>query len=249
MLGHVLGGCAVAAAMAATTLHFSSTARAFTFALIWRSAMTKIVDRNLRGRKLALVRAAELRGRVLDVGSGSGTQLAYLCGKAAPEVREIVCVDPNPFFHAALGKSIERATDEAAAQGIDVRISLFPRTLAEYEATVGPAERASFDAITCFLVLCSVPDPDVAIAECLRFLKPGAGKLIYLEHVAAPAGSRWRQVQTLLQPLNDLIGDGCQLCRETVASLDAAGLKRTHHLEFALLGAMPVVCGVCVKPV
>lgn len=208
----------------------------------------------MRERKEALVRRARLEGRVLDVGSGTGTQLKYVCGAAAPRVRELVCVEPNPFFHARLRAAIRVAEDDAARAGVRVSISLFEGTLAQYAAATGGAAAGSFDAITCLLVLCSVPDVDAALSECAALLRPGKGQLLFLEHVAAEPGWR-RAAQSAMQPLWNLCGDGCQLCRDTGAALDRIGERtgrwvRRSSCESARPRAgwariMPMICGVC----
>jgi len=142
-----LVGSACAAGI--VVLRLSPTARAWLFAFIWKHAGTSLADGMMRERKEALVRRARLEGRVLDVGSGTGTQLKYVCGAAAPRVRELVCVEPNPFFHARLRAAIRVAEDDAARAGVRVSISLFEGTLAQYAAATGGAAAGSFDAITC----------------------------------------------------------------------------------------------------
>jgi SAM-dependent methyltransferase len=85
--------------------------------------------------------------RVLDVGCGDG-RLPSLY--AAPEV---VAVDSSPD-----------AVDRAAARGLDAQLA---------DATALPFEDGSFDAVTCSHMLYHVPDPDRALAEFVRVLRPG----------------------------------------------------------------------------
>jgi SAM-dependent methyltransferase len=57
-------------------------------------------------------------------------------------------------------------------------------------------------------VLCSVPDPAAALAEVKRVVAPG-GKLLLIEHVAAPPGRPLVALgQRLLDPLQQLVADG-----------------------------------------
>jgi ubiquinone/menaquinone biosynthesis C-methylase UbiE len=57
----------------------------------------------------------------------------------------------------------------------------------------------SFDAVTCTLGFCTIPDTRAAAAEAFRVLRPG-GQLLMLEHVRSPA-PLVRGVQRLLEPL------------------------------------------------
>ncbi|KAJ6801197.1 methyltransferase-like protein 7A [Iris pallida] len=86
-----------------------------------------------------------------------------------------------------------------------------------YETEVGealPIEDNSVDAVIGTLVLCSVKDVGVALREVRRVLKPG-GLYLFIEHVAAREGSLLRLMQSILDPLQQLLSDGCHLTRET----------------------------------
>jgi ubiquinone/menaquinone biosynthesis C-methylase UbiE len=71
-------------------------------------------------------------------------------------------------------------------------------------------------------VLCSVEDPARALQEVLRVLRPG-GRFLFLEHVAAPEGSWLRRLQALLNPLQRLVCDGCNVNRCTWQTIERAG--------------------------
>ena len=80
---------------------------------------------------------------------------------------------------------------------------------------------ASVDAIVCTLVLCTVPDPAAALAEARRILRPG-GRLVFIEHVAAPADAALAGLQRRLRRSWKWAFEGCDLCRPTGALLTAA---------------------------
>lgn len=230
-------------------LRASPTARAWLFAFLWKHGGTSVADRAMRDTKSALVREAKLSGRVLDVGSGTGTQLRFLCGKGAPDVTELVCIEPSPFLHEQLRASIRSELSAAERAGIKVDITLFEGTLERYSSEC-LAAGGSFDAVSCLLVLCSVPDLDAALTQCARLLKPGTGKLLFLEHVIAEPGWK-RAVLRGVQPLWNLVGDGCQLCRDTTGAIDRVGertgrWRRSPHVQLPLQrGFLPLACGIC----
>jgi SAM-dependent methyltransferase len=221
---------------------------AWVFALLWRGLGMDIrTHKALRETKVALMRDAALSGRVLDVGTGTGIGLSHLC--RSESVREVVCVEPNAYFRAALRAAIELELGAARARGQPLTITHFEGTLAEYLRGVGPAGEGAFDAIACLLVLCSVPEQDAALHACARLLRTG-GKLVYLEHVRAESRTL-RALQKLLQPAWGLVGDGCHLCRDTAASLDRVGAAtgkwrtRGFHRQVKLGAFVPFICGVC----
>jgi ubiquinone/menaquinone biosynthesis C-methylase UbiE len=163
---------------------------------------------------------AELRGTVVELGPGTGVNLRYLHRE---EVRWIG-VDPNPFMRPYLLR-------EASRLGIaaDCRVGT---------AYALPIEDASVDAVICTLVLCSIRDQQRALGEVLRVLKPG-GRFLFIEHVAAPHGSRLRRMQRLIAPLWTPLVDGCNPCCETGVELQRAGFATVEFEE--MVAPLPVV--------
>jgi SAM-dependent methyltransferase len=175
-------------------------------------------NRTLGPRKRALL--ADLTGDVVQVGPGTGSNLPYF----SPGVRW-TGVEPNPYMGPHL-----RAKAEQLGLALDLRTGTAERT---------GLPDGSADAVVATLVLCTVQDVRAALAEVRRLLRPG-GRFVFLEHVAAPAGTRLRRVQELVRPAWGIIADGCRPDRETWADLDGAGFAAVHYERFRI--ALPPPC-------
>jgi SAM-dependent methyltransferase len=172
---------------------------------------------------------APLRGTVVEIGPGAGANLRFF----APDVRWIG-FEPNPHMRPALldeARRLGRPVDLRAGRGESMDL---------------PNESA--DAVVATLVLCSVPSVEAVLAEVKRVLKPG-GKLVFIEHVAAPPGTWLRIVQRALSPLWQRINDHCHLDRETGAAIERAGFASVEiqpfRVRFPLVA--PHIGGVAVK--
>ena len=179
-------------------------------------------------RKRALL--GELRGQVLEIGPGTGVNLAYL----RPGVRW-VGIEPNAYLR-------RRLLAAAAERGVDA------------EVRAGTAERlaaadASVDAVISTLVLCSVPDQAAALREIRRVLRPG-GRFVFVEHVAAPPGTWLRWTQEVATPLWSALADGCHPARDTAAAIERAGFARVEIERFSVPAALssPHIAGVATAP-
>ena len=145
---------------------------------------------------------AGLRGRVLEVGAGTGLNFQLY-----PEGVDVVALEPEPNM-------IRRARERLRERPSRVHLVRGP-------AEALPFPDASFDAAVVSLVLCSVARPDLAISELRRILRPG-GELRVFEHVRSedPRHARW---QDWLTPIWRPLSAGCHPNRDTPASLRAAG--------------------------
>jgi ubiquinone/menaquinone biosynthesis C-methylase UbiE len=103
-----------------------------------------------------------------------------------------------------------------------------------------PFRDGAFDAVTGSLVFCSVAEPDRALGEVYRVLRPG-GCLILLEHTRGRGSGAW--LTDLLHPLWFAWNGVCHLNRETVQSIQQAGF-RLQREESRILGIFRLIGGV-----
>ncbi len=160
---------------------------------------------------------ASARGRVLEIGFGSGLSLPhYPAG-----VRAIVAVEPNPGMRARTFAHIQS--------------SPIPVTIVAGTAERLPIETRSIDTAVSILTLCSVADPDAVLAELRRTLT-GDGQLLLVEHGLSPdAGvGRW---QRRLDWLEGIVACGCHLTRPVAPMLARHGFDVSGLRSFYLPGA------------
>ncbi len=127
----------------------------------YHRGMLLLTQRLLAGRRRKV--GEMVRGRLLDVGFGTGLSLPYYSNDV-----EVFGIDASP-------RMLQFARREASAH--DRRVEL----------VVMDAERLAFpdhcfDSVAFNLCLCTTPDPEEAVREAIRVAKPGA-PMVFLEHV------------------------------------------------------------------
>ncbi|KAL8196469.1 hypothetical protein R6Q57_024764 [Mikania cordata] len=177
-------------------------------------ASMKSYEAEIAGYKTQLF--ANITGKaanILEIGIGTGPNLKYYSNAAAGA--SVVGVDPN--------RKMEKYAQAAAlASGLPPKQFKFIHAVAE----ALPISDASMDVVVGTLVLCSVKDVSKTLQEIKRVLKPG-GLYIFVEHVAAQDGTFLKVIQRALDPLQQLVADGCHLTRETGDTISAAGFSKT----------------------
>jgi ubiquinone/menaquinone biosynthesis C-methylase UbiE len=198
------------------------------FAAIYDPMMSRADRAGVGAHRQAVADAAH--GRVLEIGAGTGRNLA-LYGAA---VTELVLSEPDPAMVAKLEPKLASAP--------------VPVTVVHAGAERLPFADASFDCVVSTLVLCTVPEVEPSLAEARRVLKPG-GRFLFLEHVrsADPGFAKW---QDRLHGPWRVIGDGCHCNRDTAAAITGAGfsIEVLAHDEIKDLGlARPLIRGVASR--
>lgn len=158
---------------------------------------------NMRQRAKVVPQA---RGLVLEVGIGSGLNLPFYDGG---KVTRLVGLDPSAEMIRMARKPAER-------------------TPFEVEWLQSPVEDMalddrSVDTVVVTYTLCTVPDPDTALRQIARVLRPG-GELLFCEHGLAPEETvrRW---QHRLNPLWKRLAGGCNLDRDIPRLLERSGFR------------------------
>jgi ubiquinone/menaquinone biosynthesis C-methylase UbiE len=205
---------------------------------LWGRVFAKFYDRcmasteaaGLADRRRALLSGAH--GSVVEIGAGTGANLAQYPGG----LTEVVLVEPE----RPMVDQLEPHLGRIAA----------PARIVHAPAEAIPLPDGSFDVAVSTLVLCTVRDPQQALAELRRVLKPG-GRLLFLEHVRSeePGLAKW---QDRLQPLWLRVGHGCHCNRSTLQEIGASGfvVESVEHgrLPKAAPLVRPMIAGVARAP-
>jgi SAM-dependent methyltransferase len=180
--------------------------------------LPRLIDIAMRNKDTARLRAEwipKARGKVLEVGIGSGLNLPFY----SSEVDVIYGVDPSPELQAM-------ARDRAVDTSLPVEF------LTQSADQPIPLDAGSVDTVVMTWTMCSLPDPSGSFEEVRRLLNPHGG-LIFLEHGRAPDSgvAAW---QDRLTPLWKRIGGGCHLNRRIDSIIRQAGFRigelRTGYL-------------------
>jgi ubiquinone/menaquinone biosynthesis C-methylase UbiE len=172
-----------------------------------------------------------IHGRIVEIGPGTGVNFQYL-----QKGIDWVGIEPNEAFFDSLKQ-------QAREKQINAHIL-------KGDASQIPVEDNSADVVLSTLVLCSVSHPTKVLSEIKRVLRPG-GKLIFIEHVAAPKHTNLRMVQNIFNPLNRIAADGCNCNRETWNYLKEVGFSELQMSPVRMKGVLrlhsPHIIGYAVK--
>jgi ubiquinone/menaquinone biosynthesis C-methylase UbiE len=195
---------------------------------IYPKLFAKLYDTVLHGfeQKLRHDREAylkDLKGKIIDVGSGTGANFEFFNADS-----EILAIEPAiEMLNKSKGKIARK------------NIQLIHKSITDtsLDDLIKPH---SIDAIICTLVLCTIPDPDLALQKFKKWLKP-EGELIIIEHIHSD--KKWNaSFQHFINPLWNKIGEGCNLTRNTDQLILEHGFQSNNHVYFHL--GLRIVKGV-----
>jgi len=193
------------------------------FARVYDPVMRSVEERLLPPHRAYLT---DVSGEVLDVGSGTGANFPYFAGRE--DVR-LHAVEPDPYM-------AKRARAKATELGLDI-------DLREAGAESLPYDDASVDAVVAGIVFCTIPDPETALDEVARVLRPG-GEFRFLEHVRSHGRTAW--AQALVEPLWKPLAGGCHVTRDTAGLFtahEAFDVVEVERVDVGVFPAEPFVRG------
>src|SRR5690348_16399254 len=120
-------------------------------------------------RRLRRGLVAGAGGLVVEIGAGTGLNAAHY----TDAVSELMLTEPEPAMRRKIARRLRRLSR--------------PARILNAPADRLPLADASVDTVVSTLVLCTVDDPEAALREIARVLRPD-GQLLFIEHVRA--GSR-----------------------------------------------------------
>jgi len=139
------------------------------------------------GRRQAIVAAERVGGRVLEVGVGTGISLPHYDRRT-----RLVGIDISEAM-------LEKARERARTLGLDN----------VEEIAVGDAEALtyasdSFDVVVAQYVVTAVPNPEKALDEFARVVRPG-GEIVIATRLSADGGLR-DSIEKALMPITSRLG-------------------------------------------
>ena len=105
--------------------------------------------------------------------------------------------------------------------------------LREGDAHALPFPNESFDSVVCTFSLCNIPDPDLAVSEMKRVLRPG-GRLILVDHIRS-ASKLVFWIQKLIEFFSTRI-DGDHMTRRPSEHVRAHGFEIKEQERFRFGG-------------
>jgi phosphatidylethanolamine/phosphatidyl-N-methylethanolamine N-methyltransferase len=135
-----------------------------------------------RGRRAAIAAAEQVGGRILEVGVGTGISLP-----GYSSANSIVGID----LSAPMLRKAQARVAELSLRNV-VRLEVMDAEHLSFSD-------ASFDVVVAHYVVSTVPNPEAALDEFARVVRPG-GEIILVSRVGAESGFR-RVAEELLQPI------------------------------------------------
>ena len=198
------------------------------FAAIYDPFMRKFEERILLKRRRTLL--SGLQGNILEVGAGTGINFPLY----APGTN-VLAIEPAADM-------LKKAAEKLARGNYPAHITLLQAGIGD-TVLAEEVPAGGFEAIVFTLVLCTIPDPEAALRDCLSMLKTG-GKLVILEHIASQGKWGYR-VQRAINPVWTHLAEGCNLHRHTDRLLHSMDVQVVSEEYFTKV--LPFYQAVLVK--
>ena len=179
---------------------------------LYQTLMERMDAAGLGDQRSQLV--ADLRGDVVEIGSGTGIMFPHYHRDA-----RVSAIEPDAAFREL---SLAKATPNISVTDGTGEALPFPD--------------GSFDTAVLALVLCSVSSPRSVLTEVRRVLRP-RGQVRLIEHVRSPrraAGWLMDRIDPLWLKIN---AQGCHLNRDPLPALEDAGFEVTSVEPFQVYSA------------
>lgn len=165
----------------------------------------------------------QAQGTVLEVGTGSGTNLKFY---DPARVSKLYCLEPSRGMRQKAQKNLKHCKVEME--------------WLELPGEQIPLQDNSVDTVVLTFTLCTIPDWQAALAGMYRVLKPG-GKLLFCEHGLAPQPGvqKW---QNRINPAWKKMCGGCNLNRPMNELIQSAGFE-IESLENLFIDKAPRFVG------
>ena len=140
-----------------------------------------------RGRRAAIDAAERVGGRILEIGVGTGISLP-----SYSSCSRVIGID----LSEAMLRKARRRVAELSLTNVE-RLELMDAEHLSFPD-------GSFDVVVANHVISTVPNPEAALDECARMLRPG-GEMILISRIGADTGLR-HLLELLLQPIVRRLG-------------------------------------------
>ena len=167
------------------------------------------------------------KGRVLEVGMGSGINLQFY---NRDQVDMVYGLEPSEGMRRKAVRNLSRSP---------VRVEWL-----DLPGERIPLQDNSVDTVLLTFTLCTIPDWHTALQQMKRVLKPG-GDLLFLEHGEAPQDPT-RKWQHRITPGWRKVAGGCHLNRQIAELIEHAGFE-IQELENLYMPNAPKIAGYIYK--
>ena len=158
-------------------------------------------------------------GDVVEIGVGPGLNLQYY---NLDTVNKVIGIDPSDELNKIAKKNANKVN-------LDIEFNL-----SSAESIDLPT--SSVDSVVCTFSLCSIPNPQKALKEIYRILKPG-GKYYFCEHGISPDLST-RVFQNVTNVFYPKLSGGCHANRDIPKLISESGLKILEKDTMYLAGSV-----------